>query len=337
MQTIENSAPPPPPPTSGQAPPHSEERFHLLSDVLPVGAFYSDGFGHCLYVNRRWQEITGLTLEQSLGDGWQNVIDPKDREGVPAEWSARRAGPFMREFVIVTPVKERRWVRFRAEPMRDKRGTLIGRAGVLATITGVRNMEAEPAGASDEALQAGGLKTASLANMSHEIRTPMNGIIGMSHLLLNTPLSSEQRGYAKTIHHSSEALLRILNDILDISKIEAGKLTFEVIDFNLRELLESTLELLAARAQTNGLELGCLLPPKVPILLRGDPCRLRQVIVNLVANAIKFTEQGEVLVTVEALDETVADVTLRLAVRDTGIGISPEARRRLFQPFTQAN
>src|SRR5437867_3961018 len=165
---------------------NSEERFHLLSAVLPVGVFYSDAFGHCLYVNRRWQEITGSRVEECLGEGWKNVIDPHDRERVLAEWAARLNGEFVSEFSIVTPRSERRWVRFRAESMRDRRGTLIGHAGILEDLTETRRIETELAKARDEALRAAGLKAAFLANMSHEIRTPMNGIIGMSNLLLDT-------------------------------------------------------------------------------------------------------------------------------------------------------
>ena len=172
---------------------HSEERFHLLNDVLPVGLFYSDAFGHCLYVNKRWQAITGARVEECLGEGWQNAIDPQDRERVLGEWAAWQMGQFVSEFSIATPLKDRRWVRFRAEPMRDGRGILIGRAGVLEDITEVRRTEAALAKARDEALDSARLKATSLANMSHEIRTPINGIVGMSDLLLNTTLSPEQR------------------------------------------------------------------------------------------------------------------------------------------------
>ncbi len=324
-------------PLSGQGVSTNEERFHLLSALLPVGAFYTDAFGHCLYVNKRWLEITGCKVEDCLGEGWKNSIDQHDREHFLAEWTARLSGEFSDEFFIVTPQGERRWVRFRAQPMRDRRGMLIGHAGILEDHTEAHTIEAELAKARDEALNAARVKAEFLANMSHEIRTPMNGIIGLSHLLLNTPLTPEQRDYAETIRNSGEGLLRILNDVLDLSKIEAGKLTFEMLDFDLRELIESTLELLSVRAQGNGLELGCLLPPDLPILLRGDPCRLRQVLINLIGNAIKFTERGEVLVTVDLLHENSSEVILRTEVRDTGIGIAPEARQHLFQPFMQAD
>jgi len=315
----------------------SEERFHLLSALLPIGVFYCDAFGYFLYVNRRWQEITGSSAEDCLGDGWKSIIDTEHSERVLAEWSVRRNGPFVTEFSITTPSKDRRWVRFRSEAIRDRRGTLIGHAGTLEDITHTRQTEADLAKARDEALNAARLKAAFLANMSHEIRTPMNGVIGMSNLLLDTPLNTEQRDYAETIHSSSESLLTILNDILDLSKIEAGKLTFEVLNFNLRDLVESTLELLAVRAQSKGIELGCLLPTELPVRLCGDPSRLRQVLMNLVGNAIKFTERGEVFVSVRVAEETSCEASFRFEVRDTGIGLPPEARQRLFQAFSQAD
>jgi CheY-like chemotaxis protein/HPt (histidine-containing phosphotransfer) domain-containing protein len=210
---------------------------------------------------------------------------------------------------------------------------------MLENITESKQIERVLREAKEIAESASRAKSQFLANMSHEIRTPMNGVLGMTELLLGTAMSDKQRRFAESVYRSGEALLEIINDILDFSKIEAGRLELEAVDFNLRTVVEDVFELLAPRAHQKRLELASRIAPAVPTAVRGDPMRLRQVLTNLVGNAIKFTETGEVVVSVGVTDEVLEGGARRVQfeVRDSGIGMRPDALEKLFTVFMQAD
>jgi two-component system, sensor histidine kinase and response regulator len=222
-------------------------------------------------------------------------------------------------------------------PLRDKNGKVTGLAGIGHDITHLKKIQAEMQRARDVAEGASHAKSDFLANMSHEIRTPLNGIMGMTDLALETELSPEQREYLETVKFSADSLLKVINDILDFSKIEAGKVDLESADFDLRDSVESALKTLAVRADEKGLELLCEVAPEVPEVVRGDATRLRQVVLNLVGNAIKFTNEGEIAVKVQQEAKDGHDLLLHFTVSDTGIGIPEKKQELIFDPFAQAD
>jgi two-component system, sensor histidine kinase and response regulator len=312
-------------------------------DAIPANIFLKDRNGTWLLVNRAMSGTYGLTIEEMTGTTQQEL---GRRRGVPPA-EVERFLASDRQVIdsgqpVFIPEEPRtinghlRWIQTTKVPLEVEG---VGRCvlGVSADITARKEMEDELQRAKDAAEQAARAKSEFLANMSHEIRTPMNGIIGMTDLALDTELTPEQREYLDTVQSSAGSLLSLLNDILDFSKIEAGKLDFELIDFSLRDVLDDTMKALGFRAQQKSLELACHIMPDVPDALRGDPTRLRQVLINLVGNAIKFTAAGEVVVRIKTDALGDESVVLHVAVTDTGIGIPSDKQRAIFEAFTQAD
>ncbi len=316
----------------------SEMRYRTLVEGSIQG-LYIHVDGVIQFANSASARIFGYdTAEELIGQDYRVVKAPEEWARVERFRQARLRGepaPSHYEFQGVKRDGSRVWFGcVVSQLMWD------GKAAVMTSLLDVTDRkQAEVAlhEAKEAAETAAMAKSSFLATMSHEIRTPMNGVIGMTGLLLDTSLSPEQHEYVETIRRSGDALLTIINDILDFSKFEAGKLELELLEFDLRTAVEDVLELLSEQATAKGLEIGALVPPALPPVLLGDPGRLRQVLTNLVGNAIKFTERGDVLVQVSCLEEQGTERLLHFEVSDTGIGIPFDAQQQLFEAFTQAD
>ena len=319
----------------------AELRFRSLTQSTADAILSADSHGNILSWNNGAEKMFGYREEELLGRSVTMIMPAKYREAYGHGLARRRAGgeaPVVGKTIELWGLRKN-GTEFPLELSLSAWTTADGElyGGIIRDITDRRKTAAELAQARDAALESTRLKSEFLANMSHEIRTPMNAIIGLSSLLLDTELNAEQRDFAETVHQSAEALLVLANDILDFSKIEAGKLDLDIVEFDLRQLVEECMQTNAERADRKGLELACLMPDSVPTSLRGDPVRLRQVLLNLVGNAIKFTARGEVSVRVDRLDAESDAATIRFEVVDTGIGVPAAARKRIFNSFTQAD
>ncbi|HEX2117722.1 MAG TPA: ATP-binding protein, partial [Acidimicrobiales bacterium] len=319
-----------------------EQRLAEAQRVAHLGSWEWDVVSNRLTWSDELYRIFGLEPDEldPTYEGYLARIHPDDRSLVDGQVGSALHGQEEEgrtEYRIVRPSGEVAWLRVRREVVHDQNGVPVLMRGTLHDITDAKRLEDELAAARDAAMESSRLKSEFLATMSHEIRTPMNGVIGLTSLLLDTELDDRQRQYAEGVQGAGEALLAIINDILDFSKIEADKLDLELTDFSLAQVVEEAGALVAESAMRKGLELTVSCDPALPPRLRGDPGRLRQVVLNLAANAVKFTERGSVTLRASAVSGPDGGVTARVEVEDTGIGIAEADHQRIFEPFRQAD
>lgn len=317
----------------------TQKRYKKLMDFAPVGIFETDVHGDCSYVNKYWCEYAGLDLESSIGKGWLKALHPDDKEAVQAEWyaAAKENRDFRLEYRFLNSIdKTTTWLSGSATSITDSSGKILGYLGAVLDITDLKRMEQTLLAAKDEAESANKTKSEFLANMSHEIRTPLNGIMGMLQLLNLTSLDSEQNEYIDHALQSSKRLLRLLTDILDLSRVEAGKMNINQEPFDFRDSMDGVFQLFAHAAQEKKLDFNIEINNAIPGKLIGDNVRLQQILSNLVGNAIKFTNMGSIEVDAHPLPPRTPDeYRVLFAITDTGIGISDDQLERLFDPFTQ--
>ena len=322
----------------------SEERFRQLADLVPQKISNADAAGRVFYFNQNWVTYSGLSMEELMGNGWSKIIHPDEVEEITKQWqhSLETGNDFDVELQLLNKEGEYKWHLSHVSAVKDDNGKIIKWIG---TATEIQD-QVEQRNALEKAKKMAELKTQIaedavkakqqfLSNMSHEIRTPMNAIVGFTNVVLKTKLDESQKEYINAIKISGDALIILINDILDLAKVDAGKMTFEQIPFNLSTSISSMLQLFELKINEKNLQLIKEYDDTIPQILIGDSMRLRQIILNLVSNAIKFTTQGKITLNVRILKENIKNITIKFTLTDTGIGIHEDRLEQIFHNFEQ--